>query len=59
MAYLRELSQKCEYFLQCNCTAKVEVVNRYNAVLGRYCRKHGNAILKSAKTKEVTERAAE
>jgi hypothetical protein len=45
MAYLRELDQRCRH-AGCTRIAKVELMNRYNAALGRFCGTHAKAALR-------------
>ena len=41
MAYLHNLDIRCAWAPGCRQRAAVELFNRYNAPLGRYCRRHG------------------
>lgn len=41
MAYLRELARHACAEAACSKKAEVELMNRYNALVGRYCRAHG------------------
>jgi hypothetical protein len=40
MAYTKDLTTVCQYG-GCTSKAVLEVFNRFNASLGKYCRKHG------------------
>lgn len=50
MAYLRDLAERC---MGCKVRdAKVELINRKNAVLGKFCRSCGNSRLARLKKRE-------
>lgn len=50
MAYLAELLRpRCR---TCNALAVVELVNRYNAKAGTYCKRHGTQELKAMQARE-------
>lgn len=55
MAYLRDLDQRCRRD-GCPRIAKVELVNRLNSPLGRYCGTHSKAALRDQEKLEAAGR---